>query len=181
MTIGRKLILSFGAIIALLLLVGGESARAISALNERFLYTTTSTLHKVVLASRIDTAKSNMLAGQRGMIMFTTSKEMERANAARELFLKNADAIGKALDELEPLLVLAETRAVTARLRNNLAQWKAVYPEMDALCRAGDAARAATVAGDKTLPIYKAMGEDTARLNELTERVLEADRRTAAE
>jgi len=180
MTIGRKLILSFAAMLAVLLLLGGESVNAISGLNERFHVTADQTFHKVVLAARIDTAKSNMLAGQRGMIMFTTSKETDRANAARDLFLKSADSIKAALDEVEPLLVLAETKTVTGRLRNDLAQWVAVYPEMDALCRAGDAARAATLAGDRTLPIYKDMNEDTARLTSLTEKVLEDDRQAAA-
>src|SRR5579884_162750 len=175
MTIGRKLMFSFGAVFAAMLLLGIESMSAIASLNSRFRTTAGPTVRKVVLADRIDVAKSNMLAGQRGMIMFTTSKETGRADASRDLFLKSAESIKRMLDELDPLLVLADSRSITARLRAEVAQWAAVYPEMDALCRAGDAAKAATVAGDKTFSIYAAMGEDSAQLGRLTLGVLESD------
>src|SRR5579884_3180284 len=127
MTIGRKLTLGCGAITAAMLILGAESLSAISTMNARFRNTADKTVRKVILTNRIDTAKSNMLAGQRGMIMFTTSKEVQRADAARELFLKNADIINHSLDEMDPLLVRAESRTVVARLRSDTAQWLAVY------------------------------------------------------
>jgi methyl-accepting chemotaxis protein len=179
MTIGRKLTLSFGALIAALLLLAGTSLSSIGSLNARFHATADLTARKIVLANQIDTAASDMQAGQRGLIMFTFAKMDQRAEAARKQFRDNAEVVIRSLDEIEPLLILAESKEATARMRAQITQWQSVFPEIERLCAGGDAMGASSLAAEKTLPIYKVIGDDADLLRSLTLKVLNADRDAA--
>jgi CHASE3 domain sensor protein len=105
MTIGKKLLLCFGAVLTVRLL-SISAVSAVSSLKSRFDITVDNTARKIVLADNINTAVSNMLAAQRGLIVMTFAKDFGQTGTARELFRKNVDAINRALDELRPLVVI---------------------------------------------------------------------------
>jgi len=119
--------LSFGAILAVLVLLSGASLSAISSLKSRFDTTVDKTARKIVLADNINTAVSNMLATQRGLIVMTFARDFERTGTARELFRKNVDVINKSLDELRPLVVLPEVRQLIEEMTKEVAEWTSAF------------------------------------------------------
>jgi len=71
MTIGKKLIASFAVMLVMTLLLGISSLSAISELSSSLDTAVNATTRKIELIDAVSTARSDMLAAQRGVIMFT--------------------------------------------------------------------------------------------------------------
>ena len=173
--------LSFGAILAVVVLLSGAALSAISSLKSRFDTTADKTARKIVLADNINTAVSNMLAAQRGLIVMTFAKDFERTGTARELFRKNVDVINKSLDELRPLVVMPEVKQIVEEMTKEVPEWTSAFSDQDHLCQAGNPNAAWTIAKTVGLSIYQKMGAQAARITEIQRGLLDQDRQAAAD
>jgi len=75
MTIGKKLFVSFGAALALTLVLGGTSMWLISSLGASLNKTTNVEARKQALATEIDMGESDMLAAERGILLRAMLKD----------------------------------------------------------------------------------------------------------
>jgi methyl-accepting chemotaxis protein len=181
MTMGKKLMLSFGAVVAVVVLLSVAALSAISSLKTRFDATVDKTARKIVLADNVNTAVSNLFAAQRGLIVMRYAKDFERTGTAREMFRKNLEVINKSLEELRPLTVLPEMKQINEDMAREVPEWVAVFSEIDRLCESGSPDAAWKIAKEKSLPIYQRLGAQAARVTEIERDALDKDRQAAAE
>ena len=86
MTIGKKLIGSFAAMLLVTLALGLSSLNSIRNLSDSFDVAVGKTAKKIVLSGAVENAGSDMVASQRGVIQDTFGKmpaAVEKAAAAR--------------------------------------------------------------------------------------------------
>jgi methyl-accepting chemotaxis protein len=175
MTVGKKLNLSFGALILATLFLSGYALKAIADLRANFDSAVNITVAKILLSETINAAQSDMLAVQRGMVMFAFAKDTQRTEANRQLFGKHSAVVAQSLERIRPLLVNEEGRRLTASMDQSLRDWRGAFDEISRLCAAGQPDTALSFAIAKTIPLYTAMGEDSRRLTQLQKDALDAD------
>ena len=176
MTIGKKLMLCFGGMLALTLVLGIISLRAIGKLHTELASATNETAKRLQIAGDINTAGSDMLAGQRGMIAYAFAKSPSGVQEAKNLFDSSADNWERALEELQPLLVSEEGKRVASDLAEQLKAWRIIGEEIKQAADAGNPEQALKVATDKGVPVYRANAKSAARLTELEKADLAAQR-----
>jgi methyl-accepting chemotaxis protein len=181
MTIGKKLTASFAVMLAMTLLLGLASLSAIGKLSASLDTAVNKTAKKIALIDDLSAARSDMLAAQRGVIMFTYGKLPAGAGKARQLFESAAERWAHGLAELRPSLVTEEGTRLTNQLEAGLASWRSAFAEIERLAAAGNPDAAITIAVDQGVPIYDAAGRDAQRIQELERELLEKDRQAAAD
>jgi methyl-accepting chemotaxis protein len=180
MTIGKKLVISFAAMLVLVLLTGFAALSGIGKLSNAFDVAVGLTVRKQNLIASIRSASSDMLAGQRGVVMFTYAKLPENAAAAQALFDAAADRWSASLAELRPLLLTEDGKRLTEQLERSMSSWRSGIADLERLARAGDA-EGATKAAIGNVPFYQATQSAAEGLSEVGRRVLEENRKSAAD
>src|ERR1035438_8799183 len=164
MTIGKKLTLSCAAMLALTLALAIFSLNAIGKLSDSLDTAVKKTTKKVMLIDAVAGARSDMLAAQRGIVMFTFGKSPVGIEKSKRLFESAAQRWSQSLSELKPLLVTDEARQLTNQLEASLTAWRAAVGELEECCSAGNPEGGITIAVDKGVPIYEAAGKSAQRL-----------------
>jgi methyl-accepting chemotaxis protein len=180
-TIGQKLIGSFAVMLILALVLGITSLVMVGRLSASLDRAVNVTTKKIELIDTIGNAKSDMLAGHRGIVLFTYAKVSERVEASRKLFRSAAESWATSLAELRPLLVTDEGRQITKQLETELADWRSVFAEIEKSAASGDPEAAARIAAVRGAPIYEASAQQTRRIREIQLGLLEKDRQAAAD
>ena len=180
MTIGQKLIASFAAMLCATVVLGIASLVAISKLTSSLETAVNRTTRKIQLIDSVSNSRSDMLAAQRGFIMFGYAKSPAGEARAKALFEAAAANWATKLSELRPLLVTEEGRRLADQLEAGLPQWRAAFAEIEGLTAGGDCDSAVRIAVDKGVPIYEAVGREAGRLREINNGILEKDREAAA-
>jgi methyl-accepting chemotaxis protein len=181
MTIGRKLTASFAAMLVLTLGLGIYSLTAISSLSDSLDTAINKTTKKIELVDAVTIARSDMLAAQRGVILYTFTKNAGGAETSKRLFEEGSGRWSASVSELRPLLVTDEGKQLTARLDTDLASWRTVFGEIQQLSDAGNPEAAAKVGLEKGVPIYEIAGKDSQRINEIHKQQLDASKQAAAD
>ncbi len=180
MTIGKKLAIGVGSMLVLMVLIGITALYSINGLNAELENATTRTARRLQLAGAIDTAGADMLAGMRGIVMFSFGKEPSKVEMCKQQFDTAAEVWQKSIDQVTPLVVREDGRQMIGRLQEDLTEWKSVIKEVEQPAAKGDANEALRAALTKGLPIYEAHTRDTARFREIQDEIL-ATHRAAGE
>jgi methyl-accepting chemotaxis protein len=137
LTIGKKLMTSFGTAFVLTLLLGYSSMTAIGSLASLLDAAVGKTAHKLDLAGRIRASVYSMRWSARGIVLSSALKDDEDHRKAIETFRKSAQEITAVLAELRPMLVTSEGREAADHIEGGLTSWKQFADEMIQLCEAG--------------------------------------------
>jgi methyl-accepting chemotaxis protein/methyl-accepting chemotaxis protein-1 (serine sensor receptor) len=180
LTFGAKINCTFAALAAVLAVTVWFGFHSIGTLQELLENATGKTTRRIELAGVMDAAESDMAVGQRGVVLFTFVKNASEANAQKALFRESSSTFRKALAEITPLLITDEARQLASHMEAGFALWLSAYPELERLADAGDSDGAAKLLTEKLKPQYVALGEDCAKLVEIDNRLLTADRESAA-
>jgi methyl-accepting chemotaxis protein/methyl-accepting chemotaxis protein-1 (serine sensor receptor) len=175
LTVGRKLGLSFGAIILLLVIVGWSSTSAIGKLEGALNLLGHQSERKMELAGIINTAESDMAAAERGMVLFAFNKDAASMDAAARRFQENLTQLKRSLQEFHSLAVLTETRDLLSDMDRQAEGWSAGFAQASALLRAGSVEEASRLSMSKNTQLYEVLGKDAVKLVELQKKVNEAD------
>jgi methyl-accepting chemotaxis protein len=181
MTIGKKLIGCFVAMLVVTLALGIFSLSAISNLSGSLDTAINKTTRKIELVAAVATSRSDMLAGQRGVILYTYTKDAGGVEKAKRLSESAGARWSASLAELNPLLASDEAKQLTSQLEAELSSWRTVFGEFEQLCGSGNPDAALKVATDKGVPMYEAAGRDSQRVEEIQKQLLEKDRQAAAD
>jgi methyl-accepting chemotaxis protein len=179
MTIGTKLTVSFIAMLLLTLLLGIYSLQAIGNLSDGLDTAITKTTKKIELVDGVTIARSDMLAAQRGVILYTFAKNAGALYTAKRLFEEASGRWSASISDLRPMLVTDEGKQLTSQLDADLASWRSVFGEIQQLSDAGNPEGAAKVGLEKGLPIYEASGRASERINEIHRQQLDHSREAA--
>ncbi len=172
MTIGKKLMAGFSALVVCLLGLSYVSMSAIDGLRENLDEMANTTAHKIDLVGAINGATAGMRAESRATLLAAVLKNSGDLDSARLNFNKNAGLMEQKVKELRPLLVNAQERKATEELEAGLPAWKATVEEMDRLCAAGQAEAADQVRKTKQRPIADQMAQSANLILEVNRQLL---------
>jgi methyl-accepting chemotaxis protein len=180
-TIGQKLLTSFGAMLVATLILGGASLMAIRSLSKSLDKAVNVTSAKIKLIDQVTNARSDMLAAQRGVVLFTYSKSSADVARAKQLFATASGIWAQKMTDLRPLLITEEGKQIVNQLDISLSEWRTAFAEIEQLAASGNPDEAARIAVVKGLPIYNAAGKGTQRLQEIQVGLVKADSDAAAD
>jgi methyl-accepting chemotaxis protein/methyl-accepting chemotaxis protein-1 (serine sensor receptor) len=175
MTIGGKLLISVGSLLLMTIALGVAYLTSINQMTDKLDSSIRKTARRTKLAGDMDGADSDMLAGQRGIILYTYGKNKEGVESSKAMLDAGANEWQKAMDEFRPLIATEEGRQICNRLQDSLNALKALTPEIQRLTEKGDVDGALKLASTKSLPIFAAVQNDTRRLTQIQEEVLARD------
>ena len=180
MSIGRKLTIALGALVAISFALVIALLFSITAMRSSFDEAVNRTAKKIVLADRIDGARSDMMVAQRGMMQFTYAKDVARVQTTKQQFQSEVAGLLKTLDEFEPLIVTDDVRQLSRDIRGLANSWVPVFNSIDRLCQAGNTDAAIKMAVADTFPIYQQLGIKANRLTEIQMGHLEQNKADAS-
>ena len=152
MTIGKKLFGSFGASIALTLVVGVTSLWLISSLGKSSIKLAHATARKQVLAAEIDAAQSDMLAAERGILLRAMMKDSALVAQYSQDFQSDVSEMKGYLQEMTPLIETEEGRKVIVAIQSDLDTSTRLHQEFIQLVSAGKDTEAAAFQREKLIP-----------------------------
>ena len=181
MTIGKKLTWSFGAMALITLILGVASLSSVGSLKQSFDTTANKSVRKVELSDTIARSASDMLAAQRGLVMFTFGKDPARRDQAGALFESAATKWANSLSEMRPLLTSDRSRQLANQLEGELGSWREAFGELQRACVSGRPEEGLRIAVEKGVPIYDAVQRDSGQAQETHRQVLDSDKQSAAD
>lgn len=167
MTIGKKLMLSFGALLALMLGLAYSSLSSTGTLSAELDTAVNKTAKKIEIAGQIQTAVSDMRVGQRGLILFSMLKDTPKIEMAREAFRTGSARIEKAMVEIRPMLVTEAGRQVVDNIQAQTVTWTPLYQEIERACAAQRFDAAMTGTMDRTVAVAGLMQKAADQLMEM--------------
>jgi methyl-accepting chemotaxis protein/methyl-accepting chemotaxis protein-1 (serine sensor receptor) len=176
-TIGTKLLGGTAALFALAAILGYSELRTAGKFKDEFDKTVESTVQDVVLADRIGKAESDMVSAQRGIILAAFAKDGAELEKGRQTFQQQSEIVRKALDEMRPLLVREDAKALTADIAAEISEWQPQYEEVVRQSGAGHLAEANRIRKEITAPIYKKIAAAADRLQAIQTEALGEDKR----
>ena len=171
--------LSFAGLIVLLVVLSFAFLSVVGTLKETFDTTVDKTAKKLELAGELRAAQSDMLAWQRGTMLYASIKDGAKTEAAREKFRQALENANQALVKIDPLLASEEDRKLGDSIRSGLKDWETQFVEIDRLCVAGDPAGAFLYGVKYTVPIFEGLSNQVTRLKAIQNDRLQGDRAAA--
>ena len=179
-SIGTKITACCSVMLLLVSVMGLVSLSTASSINAELVDATQNTARRLQVGGIIDTAGSDMLAGMRGIVMFTYGRMPSRVQGARELFESGASSWQSAMDEVRPLLVTEEGKRLIGQLQNQLNDWNSLIVDVEKAASQNRPDEALKLAITKGLPIYEANTRDSKAFSEVQNQLLIRKRATAA-
>ena len=175
MTIGKKLLLSVGAILLMTMLLGVSSLISIGKLSAGLENSTRKTAQQAILVGLIDAAGSDMLAGQRGVILYTLTKVPAGVDQSKALIRQAEGRWQESIDQIRPLLITDDSRRIVDQMQEQLTAWAAALNDIVRLSAQGNVKGAVEIALKRCVPIYNANMRDTDLLEANLREILARD------
>jgi len=134
MTIGKKLMLAFGGMVALTLGLAYSALSSVSSLGKELDNTGNVTAKKSQIAGDLALNAANIGRGQRGLVSFTALKDAAGAEAAKQQFYSSAAEMQKLLAEVRPLLKVERARQDVENMSQALSAWTPLMQDLARLC-----------------------------------------------
>jgi methyl-accepting chemotaxis protein/methyl-accepting chemotaxis protein-1 (serine sensor receptor) len=164
MTIGKKLMLAFCALLALTLGLAYSFLTSVSSLGKELGSIATVTARKLEIAEELKVSITGLSKAQRGLILFSMLKDSAHAGTADQQFHDDAANVDKLIAEIRPLLSTERGRQSTDAIAAVAAAWVPLYQEITRFVSAQrfDAEMQATM--DKTVDLANQATKATADL-----------------
>jgi methyl-accepting chemotaxis protein len=181
LTIGRKLVLVFAGLLTLSVALSFTFLNVVGTLRETFDVAVDKTAQKIALAGELNAAESDMIVGQRGVLLAALTKNTAQMDANKRKFAESAELATRVLNNISPLLVDDEGRRLVAESKSGIAEWLKEYSELERLADSGDAAGGFNYGVQHIVPIYQALDKDANKLADLQMARLHENRTEAAD
>jgi len=158
MTIARKLLLCFVALLALLTVLSVVAFSALGAMQSRLEQTVNVDVRKLALTGQFNTGIGNLRSSWRGAVLFAFAKDRGRIDASKQALEKNLADTAATLEELRPLLHAEEEKALVASGRNEIDHIASCSREFLRLC-GGNPASATTYTDREVVPSFSHLAE----------------------
>src|SRR5208283_4168220 len=116
MSLGRKLLIGFASMLALVLLTSGDALLVTRSLNGDLERAAGVTARKQYLAGEVSAATSEMAGSEQGTVLAEMLSDNAHAAQYQETFRARSAALQKALDELSQLAQDGETESIVKNL-----------------------------------------------------------------
>jgi methyl-accepting chemotaxis protein/methyl-accepting chemotaxis protein-1 (serine sensor receptor) len=168
MTIGKKLMSGFAALLICLLVLSYFSLSAVDDLRNDLDLMANRTARKIDLAGTINGTTAGMRAEVRGVILAGMLKNTEDIEKARSGFGNLAALMAKTIRQIRPLCYTERGKKAVDQLESDLSAWKGSFEEMAGLCAAGQLEKADEVRKKKQLPIADQMARSADEILEIS-------------
>jgi methyl-accepting chemotaxis protein/methyl-accepting chemotaxis protein-1 (serine sensor receptor) len=165
MTIGKKLIICFAAMLMAALGLGYTSWSSIGKLSGLLDTAVEKTAQKMNICGDLGKTLSEMESLERGMGLRVATQDPELVEQYQQAFAAKAAKAERGLNELRPLLVTDAARQAADALQVSLAAWQGAHQELMRAGRTGKDVKAiGTVLQVKILPVQTAAQEALERI-----------------
>ena len=179
MTIGKKLLLTTGAFVALTLALGYGAISSLRTAKLRFDTAALKTARKLELGGQINDIESDLLASQRGAMLASFVKNQTQMAAMRAEFEGHVRELSATLNELHPLISTVEGKRVLGIVEEKFQACVPEYREAMRLADAGQLAAAQQYSMDRAVPLRNQLSEAADQFVTLCRQLLAADRAAA--
>lgn len=168
MTISKKLFSGFGALLAIILLIGGIAVRNIGNLGDSMSLLGHHYVHALALTGDINYLTSDMLATSRGILIRGHMKDLEKAKEYNGHFEEDVDRVRKEATEFAEGTKYPELRDIASNeILGRLDSLSKANSTMYDLILKGDIAGADSYQAGTLIPIAKEVGNAGAHLAQL--------------
>ncbi|MGJ5816409.1 methyl-accepting chemotaxis protein [Paludibaculum fermentans] len=157
MTIGKKLLLSFGVALALTLAVSALALQGFSALGADLEKVVRVNSRKVYLAADINARQADMIAAERGIIARAFMKDKATMERYNQEYAESVAAINTEIAEFLPLIETAEARQMIGEIKSGLEQAAGLHAELYREASSDRIEVAAAILKDKAMPVLLQM------------------------
>jgi methyl-accepting chemotaxis protein/methyl-accepting chemotaxis protein-1 (serine sensor receptor) len=166
-TIGKKLVLCFGGVLALLIVLGCVSAWSIGSVGARQDDLAFRQIKKIRLVGALATGVEKMTSAQRGLILASFAKDQSQMEEAKAEFQTLLSAMEKTLGDLRPLIQTEEGGRLADTVQTRLSAWAQIFDGEARLCAAGQPEAAQQVRKEKAIAVARDLGTVTQQLDGL--------------
>jgi methyl-accepting chemotaxis protein/methyl-accepting chemotaxis protein-1 (serine sensor receptor) len=178
-TIGKKLYLGVGALVALTFALGMTAFLSMSSVGDRLRDILGKTVKKQTLAHRMDLDASDLLAEDRGILVRGYMRDEPTMEKYNQQFAATADDMEAAIREIQPLLIRPEQKQAVQGMQDALGPVRQANQSVFQDSIAGNMDTAAATYNDKFLPAQKLQKAAVAGVLKSQEEFLAADGQTA--
>ena len=173
-TIGKKLFLGVGVLVALVLAISGVSLWSSSNIFGKFEHTATSTARKQALALDLQYQFEMGYSHAKSMILAGMSADNAGVEKAKATATKATEEIDKAIDQIRPLIEVEAGRQALASVDKGVESWKGFLDKFLAFTATGSFAEANDLYNGASQQ-RAATREGLKKLVELQDEMLKAD------
>src|SRR5277367_4053568 len=130
MTIGKKMMLSEGAMLLTLAVLAGSSLYSINGLDNQLDDMGNKTAKKSDLIGAISMHASEMLSFERGVLVRVSMKDMPKAEGYHNSFSEQTRLLQEQMNVLRPLIVSEQGRKAVDVLSAGIATWLPGHQEL---------------------------------------------------
>jgi len=136
-TIGKKLMVGFGGMLAMVVGLAYSSLASISSLNRELDTALNRTARKTELAVLIEASNADLRAGQRGVLLYSVLKQPALVEQSQAAFLSHSEQIEKLAQEYRPLIASEAGRRAIETIQTQVAAWQPLFRQLVELSAAG--------------------------------------------
>ena len=134
MTIGKKLITAFSALLALTVGLGCLSLLSLRRLGDEIDVITDQVAKRADLAHRMRASIWIMRTSQRGVVMFALKNSPDRQRQSDEMFRSEERRLQELMNQFRPLVVTEQGRQSLSGLQADLTAWQPAYEALLQRC-----------------------------------------------
>jgi len=136
LTIGKKLMLAFGAMLVLTLALAYSGLSTVGTLGKELNFAATYSAIKAELIGQLSFEFANMSRAQRGLVLYSMMKDPAKAEEVGRPFQTTADHAEGDLAKLRPMLQTERGKQLVERITTSLSAWRPLYNDLHRLCEA---------------------------------------------
>lgn len=174
MTIGKKLTISFTALLGLTAALGLVSLLSLGKMGDTLDNTTRKVAKRADLAGAIKLAVADMRTGQRGLVLFSITKASDKQHQSEELFRSSARHLEGLMSEFRPLIVTESGRQSVNNLQSKLNEWQQAFNDLAQQCAKQQQDDTVFALLDKGVAYGQQMTDATENLLEIQRRFMAA-------
>ena len=174
MTIGKKLMSGFAALLVCILGVSYFAATSIASLRNSIDIMANNTARKIAIAGIVNESTASLRSAGRALILGKSLKTEKDFQSAQAEFATSAETMDKMVKEIRPLLVSEGGKKIVEDLDSGLTAWKADFQEMLRLCVAGKVEEAEELRTGKNRILAEAMVKSADEIMDLQNKSLAA-------
>lgn len=157
MTIGKKLMLGFAALLVVALGLSVAYLYSVSSLGGELKTAADVTAKKVFLMSELQGNVFRMRSSQRGVMLYSLAKVSERAQSNQQDFETRAARVEQIVGQIKPLLVVEKSRQQVASIETELPQLKGYFEQIATDSLSGDSNGAMKINQEHSIASFDAM------------------------
>ena len=175
MTITKKLLIGYGALVAILMVLSLSLFLVIDSINAGFEHATLKAGRRLAVIQTINTARADVRASLRAVILYTYAQKPDLVDANRAKTEAAFQDAQNALAEYMALADTSESRDQAQRVAGEFKLWDEKFQTVYSLCKANNPVEGEAFGTRETKSIAESVGTDIGQMQESSSNLLAQD------